>query len=353
MLGVSSLAAGALLIALASLAWAARRLRRAAFWTLLACLVLSVLGAEWTLRRLGIGVPGRPQWVEPLRRGQPTESAYWPGGELVYTYPTDPRDYFDPDGRVVGRVNSLGLRGGECSLEPEVGRTRIALLGDSFALGIGVRDEDTLAAQLERALGAREHEVLNFGVSGTETREQVNYLEGFILGFRPQMVVLIFFLNDAQRDSSIAFLSQPRTWAALRRHSHLVNALIAALERGTLRKQMREHYLQGYAPDSAAWAEVCAELDRAARLLSERGIAFCVAIHPVLVDLERASYPFAEIHTAVLSFCRARGIEVVDLYEALEGLRARDLWVHPNDQHPNEEANRLSADWLADALRAF
>ena len=37
--------------------------------------------SEWALRHLGVGVPGRPEWVEPMRRGPPTQSAYWPGGE--------------------------------------------------------------------------------------------------------------------------------------------------------------------------------------------------------------------------------------------------------------------------------
>jgi hypothetical protein len=349
--GVSLLCACAVGLALALLIFAGWKLRRAAFLCLLASLVLSAASAEWALRYLGVGEPGRPQWVEPMRRGPPTESAYWPGGEMVYSYPTDPRGYFDAERRVVGRVNALGLRGPECRLQPEQGRTRIALLGDSFALGIGVRDEHTLSAQLEQALGPAEHEVLNFGVSATQTKEQVDYLEGYVLRFRPQVVVLLYFLNDAERDSTLGYLSQPRTWAALRKHSHLANALIAALERGTLRRQMREHYLAGYAEDSQAWIDVRAELDRAARLLSERGITFCIAIHPVLVDLQPGRYPFEGIHGQIQAFCSGRGIAVLDLYTALAGLRDRDLWVHPNDQHPNEESNRRTSVLLAEDLR--
>jgi len=337
------------LVALLAFAW--WKLRRAAFWTALASLAGASLVAEGVLRRVDVGVPGRAEWVEPLRLGTPSESAYWPGAELCYRYPSNPRGYFDDDGRVFGQVNSLGLRGPECRLEPTPGRTRIALLGDSFTLGIGVKDQDTLPSQLEQVLGPAEFEVLNFGVSATDTVEQVQYLERYVLRFAPQVVVLVFFLNDTEREPSMRFLTQPRAFVALRRYSYLLNAVAGASERALLRGAMLRHYRAGYEEDSAAWRTVRAELARAQVLLSERGIGFAVAIHPVLIDLERRRYPFAGIHAKIRAACDAQGIAVVDLYEALADLRARDLWVHANDQHPNEVANRRSAELLGAFLR--
>jgi len=200
---------------LAVLGW---RLRRPAFLALLVSLFLASVAGELALRSLGVGVPTRPEWVEPLT-GDLAGPAYRPGGTLYYRYPTDPRGYFDADGAVVGHVNALGLRGAECALAKAPGTRRVAVLGDSFTLGIGVRDEDTLPAQLQRALGRADVEVLNFGVSATQTVEHVRYLEGYALGFDPDVVVLVYFLNDAERDSTIEYMTVPRAFAALRRHS--------------------------------------------------------------------------------------------------------------------------------------
>jgi lysophospholipase L1-like esterase len=82
---------------------------------------------------------------------------------------------------------------------------------------------------------------------------------------------------------------------------------------------------------------------------ARRGARLALAVHPILVDLD--DYPFAPIHAAVLDFCAAEGIPAVDLLPAFAGRRARDLWVHENDQHPNELAHALSAVVLADFLR--
>ena len=271
-------------------------------------------------------------------------------GTLYYRYPSDPRGAFDADGAIVGHINSLGLRGPECELVKRPGTTRVAVLGDSFTLGIGVRDEDTLPAQLGRALDRPDVEVLNFGVSATQTVEQVRYLEGYVLGFEPDVVVLVYFLNDAERDSTIEYLSVPHAFVRLRRHSWLANAAVGALERVLLRGELLRHYRAGYDEQSESWRLVRDELRRAKALLERKGIALVVAIYPVLLDLD-GGYPFRALHAQLVATCRAEGIDVVDLLDALVGERASRLWVHPNDQHPNERAHARAAELLAQHLR--
>jgi hypothetical protein len=147
------------------------------------------------------------------------------------------------------------------------------------------------------------------------------------------------------------YLTEPRALVGLRRYSHLLELLVASLERPLLRGPMEAHYREGYSEQSEPWLAVREALLRARDLLDERGIAFAVAIHPVLVDLAPGRYPFEDIHATVRSFCKDAGIPVVDLHEALSGERAAELWVHPNDRHPNERSNRLSAEHLAAFLK--
>jgi hypothetical protein len=53
----------------------------------------------------------------------------------------------------------------------------------------------------------------------------------------------------------------------------------------------------------------------------------------------------------VAQFCVWNGIRTLDLFDAFEGRPYAELWVHPSDQHPNEDGHRISAVALADFVR--
>ena len=54
----------------------------------------------------------------------------------------------------IQRVNHLGLRGRETTVEKPPGTRRIVMLGDSFTMGKGVEDDETFSVLVERALQA-------------------------------------------------------------------------------------------------------------------------------------------------------------------------------------------------------
>lgn len=328
------------------------RLRRDQFWMLAAGVVVALVLGEVLCRIVGLGAPwqssfGAVRSVE--QRGSP--HPYEPKSELVYEYPDDPRGYFGLNNEVVGHINSLGFRGAEPGERGPGAPTRIAILGDSFALGFGVRDDDTLPAQLESHLRLRAHEVevLNFGASDTGTPEQVDLLEDYVLGFEPDVVVLLFFLNDTDRVGTNAFISRALTLGRLRARSHLVNALVTAVERVVVTRQMVSHYLEGYEEESPGWIEVRSALLRARELARAKRFGLIVAVHPVLFRLDE-SHPFVTIHGIIADFCEAEGIEHVDLLDAFMGEDDKELWVHSTDHHPNELAHGMSAAYLAEHL---
>ena len=97
--------------------------------------------------------------------------------------------------------NAFGMRDGPRTLH--AARPRVAVLGDSFAEGFGVNDDETVASVLEhRELGGRA-EVLNFGVSGNfgTTQEWLLY-RGLARRFRPDVVVLFFLAANDLTDNS-------------------------------------------------------------------------------------------------------------------------------------------------------
>lgn len=95
--------------------------------------------------------------------------------------------------------NSLGFRDYEHSLGKEPGVYRILILGDSITKGLGIPDPNqTFAAIVESELtaGGRRAEVLNFGVEGYNTQQEVETLKDQGIAYRPDLVVLAYCLND-------------------------------------------------------------------------------------------------------------------------------------------------------------
>jgi lysophospholipase L1-like esterase len=89
-------------------------------------------------------------------------------------------------------TNSRGLRGAE--LRPkQPNERRILVLGDSFAYGFGVSSQETFAARLEEKLGVR---VINAGVPGFGTAQELAFFERYADEIAPDVVVLQFFGND-------------------------------------------------------------------------------------------------------------------------------------------------------------
>jgi hypothetical protein len=131
-----------------------------------------------------------------FRRGRekPRFNPYVSSGVFAYELRPDWSCRHDSaDFDVTVRTNALGLRGAPASLRKTPGTYRILVLGDSFAFGFGVEDDETLPAYLDHELGGRAAgiEVLNAAVPGWATDLVTT---GFAL--EPDLVILTLFQND-------------------------------------------------------------------------------------------------------------------------------------------------------------
>jgi hypothetical protein len=103
------------------------------------------------------------------------------------------------DGRWEFRTNGAGFRNDrDFPHAKPPGSVRVLCLGDSHTQGYEVRQEATFASVIERRLAARglKAEVLNAGVSGFGTAEQLAFLETEGIRYQPDVVVVGFFAND-------------------------------------------------------------------------------------------------------------------------------------------------------------
>lgn len=138
-------------------------------------------------------------------------------------FPVHPPGMYTPD-PVVGYVPTPGFLGSSTRPEYETrvsvgtagfrgrnprprGRNslRILCLGDSFTWGSGVENREAWPHVVEQILRARyagaDIQVLNGGVPGYGTDEQLLYLQQRLLGIKPDLVIVAFFAGNDFRDN--------------------------------------------------------------------------------------------------------------------------------------------------------
>jgi hypothetical protein len=108
-------------------------------------------------------------------------------------------------------TNSVGIRSErEYAVPKPAGICRIVVLGDSFAAGQYVSNDQRFSEIMERRLAGVE--VMNFALEGTGTDQQLLIFESMAKAFDPDIVLLLPFLQNIRRnlvDARAAY--DPRT----------------------------------------------------------------------------------------------------------------------------------------------
>ena len=116
---------------------------------------------------------------------------------------------WNEEGASLVQVNSEGLRDRERTKAKPPNTLRVAVLGDSFTEAIHVPVEQTFWSKLERKLGncqaikgRKNVEVINFGVQGYGTAQELILLRKKVWDYSPDIVILAFFIgNDVINNS--------------------------------------------------------------------------------------------------------------------------------------------------------
>jgi hypothetical protein len=97
-------------------------------------------------------------------------------------------------------TNSDGFRGRSYPIPKPAHVYRILLLGDSVAFGRHLSNEDMLSSRLEgllkRECPATEFEVLNMGVEGYNTIQELEMLKAKGLKYKPDLLMVYYCFND-------------------------------------------------------------------------------------------------------------------------------------------------------------
>ncbi|MBD0369463.1 MAG: SGNH/GDSL hydrolase family protein [Pyrinomonadaceae bacterium] len=135
---------------------------------------------------------------------------YMPDQYTGYSLRPGVQGWYTREGQSYVRINSDGLRDREHTKQKPPNTVRIAVLGDSFSEAMHVPQEDTFWWLMERKLKAcpqfagKNIEVINFGVSGYGTAQELITLRHKVWDYQPDIVLLAFLTFNDIMDNSRA-----------------------------------------------------------------------------------------------------------------------------------------------------
>ncbi|MHC5211423.1 MAG: SGNH/GDSL hydrolase family protein [Planctomycetota bacterium] len=315
-------------------------------------LTLALVGAELTLRALGIAAPVDIPPLE-LPGGSPTAEPFtrW-DRDLIYT--------MVPGTRALPEytINSRGYRSPEFTRGKPEGTVRVIVTGDSSTFGLGVREEQCWASVLRTALarlfeGTVEVELINAGVSGYSTTLNRVQIERDLLPLQPDAVVVcVTGHNDSrlvQGMDDAEVLAHNSSWRTRWKRMHLVRLAMgvgAQADHASLRPLARSE------AEGGRWRVPLVEVERNARAMREAtsaagaGLVFAVTAHS---RMALSSTPYvADVGQTVAGVAQEQGVPLADVRPVFEALAPYDLFV--DSVHPTPLGHRLIARTVLEAL---
>jgi hypothetical protein len=258
-------------------------------------------------------------------------------------------------------INSHGLRDSETEFEKPQSTFRILNLGDSVAMGWGVRAQDTYGKRLEemlnqQAIGEQHYEVINAGVPGWNLENEFAYLQAEGLKYNPDLIMLdLTIVNDIYGKNAISKDNRLGLFQWLRDNTYFWPFLSIQLRWMEARAQGRTRIdvidpptkPSSYFPldpDSEKWGEIWGWISKINTLANENKAEFVLLLFPLefqVIDDQYTHLP----QDLLMAKATENGIPTVDLLPPFReaclnkpGDRCQledrylfaDVWMHPS-----------------------
>ena len=274
-------------------------------------------------------------------------------------------------------INSMGMRDRERSLQKPPNTFRIVSLGDSHTFGWGVRQEESYPAVLEKLLTdkypQRKFEVMNFGVPGYNTVQEVHAFLEKAQKLSPDLVIINFVLNDMDLPNFLAIPPDPLSleksflWDFVWRRSELMkgNFLLPVgltpvfPEQGTSQLRIPEDRIPKHFRPLYGWENMKKAYQKLSATCKEMDIPFVL-----LLNMDNYTYrllghtPTVVPHHVrdLLGFWNQQGYLIVDpqdrvfTYLQKNKLPTEAVWVSNSDSHSNGIRHRFVAEEILEHL---
>ncbi len=255
--------------------------------------------------------------------------------------------------------NALGFRDRDHPLAKPAGTFRVAVIGDSIALGQGVHADEAFAWVLEAQLrhAGIEAEVMLFAVTGYSTMQEFPLLD-MAWRYRPDLVVWAYALNDpadpvfdnANGELGVYF-DRPT--------SYLGEYLRGLVHRVRFRIRTRDCPAEWHAKLHCGYRdEIDRQFGEIAAAAKAQATPIVVALLPVIPQQGSfREYSLRAIHADLRELARRHGLPVIDSLDAWEGVDVAAVQLTAPDGthdpwHPNARGHALIGAYLAQQLES-
>ncbi len=244
-------------------------------------------------------------------------------------------------------TNRWAMRDRDYEREKPPGTFRIALLGDSQAMGGGTPDSLTFENVAERRLNGEAGaagprvEILNFSVAGYGPAARRWLLERSVWPFTPDAVI-VTGVND------LVWVAREVAGGAAGRYAQPFPAMAEAA---------RAAGIDAGTPHEVAMARLLPHRERVLRAIYEGITGACRdrGVRPIALFIPQPRVESAESMVEIrrqIELAREAGFEVIDLLDTYAGVAdLAPLWVAPWDRHPNARGHAMLGERLYEALR--
>lgn len=242
-------------------------------------------------------------------------------------------------------TNDAGLRNEDVSVVKRPDSYRVIMLGNSVLFGWGVRQDETVSARLQSQWhrAGRDVEVINAGDGNYNTIMEVEFFMKRLAKYHPDMIVLNYFINDAEQVPSHATNLIERNSEAWVFYSSRLDVAKRELEVGR-GADWRDYYngLYDDARNPGGWSAVAAWIGKLAAYCKGNNIRLLIVNYPELHTLK--PYPFPQVGARLSVLAAGLGLPYLDLLNSVQDQDPADLWVTKPDPHPNGRAHGLYAE---------
>lgn len=233
------------------------------------------------------------------------------------------------------RENSLGYRDREWTEAGWQDKTKVLVTGDSFTAGWGIDNPADRYTDVLAALLGDNYAVMNLGVYGTSTPEQLDLLKAHPVQ-NPDVVIMQYFLNDINYTMlSMGLLPQAKPAPAWANESYFLNYLYnRVLGRVLDPEYNRDWWEDNYAAydNPVLWEAHRAEIEDYIAYVDSVGARLIVVIFPNMLDPVRSVGYIDRVAQAVEDTGHH---DILKLFDAAAAWTPAERMVSTRDTHPS------------------
>ena len=248
-------------------------------------------------------------------------------------------------------VNSYKYRSPSLDFNELNLKKSVLVLGDSIVAGHGINQVENRFTNILNADLGDSWSVVNAAICGWNTSHELQALRKHLSQFKPEVVVLTYFLNDIEGAAEKAGIKKPvyttrpeGIMAGLVDNSHFINFIYWRLYR-YLHSEIAEFYrrhLQSLWANPKVWEIHSQELREIYALSISEESKFIFVLMPDLLQYEESK----RLTVPVKDLFKDLGVPTLDLHDFVSAETAPDYIVGSYDSHPNEALHAVVADRL-------